>query len=66
MEEELDLLLEKGYWFSLIPKDKKKWHATIWKRNPSKNWDGIAWKETKSLKQGMKFVEKYLGKELMK
>lgn len=60
MEDELDLILEKGWWFSVIPKAKDRWHCTIYKRNPQGGWDGIVWKQLPTLLKGMKWVHNYL------
>lgn len=64
MEDELDLLLEKGWWFSVIPKSKDSWHCTIYKRNPRDSWDGVAWKQLPTLDAGMSWIHEHIGKKI--
>jgi hypothetical protein len=47
-----------------VPKSKKVWHAVIYKKNPQDTWDAIEWKQTPTLKKGMKWIEKNLEKKL--
>ena len=64
MENELDLLMEKGWWFSVTPKAKDAWYATVYKRNPQGSWDGIKWKQLPTLIKAMSWIENYLDDKL--
>ena len=60
---EFDYLIQKGWWFSVTPKNQK-WSCTIYRLKPNGKWEGRDTKQFKTIVKGMIWVEKYIGEKL--
>ena len=67
-KEEFDYILERGWWFSVIPtadsSPKKPWRCAIYKKSPSGTWNSVESKQFKTIVKGMVWIELYLMNKL--
>lgn len=65
--DEFDYILQRGWWFSVIPCDsspKQPWRCSIYKKSPSGSWDSVKTKQFKTIVKGMIWIELYLMDKL--
>jgi len=67
-KDEFDYILERGWWFSVIPSPesnpKHPWRCSIYKKDPSGSWHSVETKQFKTIIKGMVWIELYLMNKL--
>lgn len=64
--DEFDYILERGWWFSIIPEGSKdnKWRCSVYRKKPNGSWDAVKTKQFPTITKGMIWIETYLLKKL--